>query len=34
MGGEAVANGDDVADFEGPGLIDTAVEAFGGSTCW
>jgi NAD(P)-dependent dehydrogenase (short-subunit alcohol dehydrogenase family) len=31
MGGEAVANGEDVADFEGAGrLIQTALDAFGG----
>jgi NAD(P)-dependent dehydrogenase (short-subunit alcohol dehydrogenase family) len=31
MGGEAVANGDDISDFEGAkGLIDQAVDAFGG----
>lgn len=31
MGGEAVANGDDVSDFEGAkGLVDQAVETFGG----
>ena len=30
-GGEAVANGDDVADFEGAGrIVATAIEAFGG----
>src|SRR6188508_1700710 len=30
MGGSAVANGDDVSDFEGAkGLIDQALEAFG-----
>ena len=31
MGGEAVANGDDVSDFEGAGrLIQTAIDSFGG----
>jgi NAD(P)-dependent dehydrogenase (short-subunit alcohol dehydrogenase family) len=31
MGGEAVANGDDVSDYEGAGrLIQTAIETFGG----
>src|SRR5690348_13175453 len=31
MGGEAVANGDDVSDFEGAGrLIRTAIDTFGG----
>jgi NAD(P)-dependent dehydrogenase (short-subunit alcohol dehydrogenase family) len=31
MGGEAIANGDDVSDFEGAKhLIDTAIETFGG----
>ena len=31
MGGEAVANGDDVSDYEGAGrLIQTAIDTFGG----
>src|SRR3546814_13389353 len=31
MGGEAVANGDDVSDWDGAGrLIQTAIETFGG----
>jgi len=31
MGGEAVANGDDVSDFEGAGrLVQTAIDTFGG----
>ena len=35
MGGEAVANGDDVSDYEGAGrLISTAVDTFGASTSW
>ena len=30
MGGEAVANGDDVSDYEGEGrLIQTAIDTFG-----
>ena len=35
IGGEAIVNGDDVADWDGAQrLIQTAVDTFGTSTCW
>ena len=34
-GGEAVANGDDVGDFDGAAkIVQSAIDAFGRSTCW